>query len=90
MAYRTQRDSMGEVQVPAEALYGAQTQRAIDNVTISTRAMPAHFIRCLAQIKRAAALAKSSLRPDMMAAVRSRISARSWSGSQPRRLRKRP
>jgi len=60
MTYRTERDSMGEVQVPAGALYGVQTQRAIDNVTISTRTMPVQFIRCLAQIKRAAALANAT------------------------------
>ena len=60
MAYTTQRDSMGEVQVPAGALYGAQTQRAVDNVTISARTMPEHFIRCLAQVKRAAALANTA------------------------------
>jgi fumarate hydratase class II len=46
---------MGEVQVPASALYGAQTQRAIDNFSISTLRLPAQFIIAVAQIKRAAA-----------------------------------
>ena len=57
MKSRIERDSMGEVEVPAEALYGAQTQRAVDNFTISRRPMPAGFIRSLARLKGAAALA---------------------------------
>ena len=35
MKYRTEKDSLGEVKVPAKALWGAQTQRALDNFTIS-------------------------------------------------------
>ena len=38
--YRTEQDSMGELQVPADALWGAQTQRAIQNFPISGQAMP--------------------------------------------------
>lgn len=57
MTYKIHHDSMGDVKVPEGALYGAQTQRAIDNVKISTRTMPADFIACLAEIKRAAARA---------------------------------
>lgn len=57
MKTRIERDSMGEVEVPAGALYGAQTQRAVDNFTISTRPLPAGFIHSLAELKRAAALA---------------------------------
>jgi len=53
--YRTEHDSMGPVTVPAEALYGPQTQRAVDNFTISNRRMPVAFIRALAEIKQAAA-----------------------------------
>ena len=60
MGFTTLRDSMGEVQVPEGALYGPQTQRALDNVTISRRVMPAHFIRCLARLKEAAALANAA------------------------------
>jgi fumarate hydratase class II len=52
---RVERDSMGEVEVPAAALYAAQTQRAIDNFPISGLALPRPFIRALALIKRAAA-----------------------------------
>ncbi len=54
---RTEHDSMGEIKVPADALYGAQTQRAVDNFRITERRMPAGFIRALAQIKGAAARA---------------------------------
>ncbi len=57
MTERIERDSMGEVAVAAEALYGAQTQRALNNFGLSSRPMPAAFIRALAQIKGAAAQA---------------------------------
>ncbi len=49
--FRTEHDSMGELQVPAEALYGAQTQRAVDNFPISGLTMPNAFIRALALVK---------------------------------------
>jgi len=53
--FRIEQDSMGELQVPAEALYGAQTQRAIDNFPISGLHLPRQFIRALGLIKVAAA-----------------------------------
>lgn len=56
---RIEKDSMGEVQVPDDALFGAQTQRAIQNFPISDFKMPSNFIRALAQIKWAAALANA-------------------------------
>jgi len=59
--YRTERDSMGELKVPADALYGAQTQRAVDNFPISGMAMPRQFIRALGLIKSAAAQANADL-----------------------------
>ena len=43
-AYRTEHDSMGELQVPADALWGAQTQRAVDNFPVSGLRMPRSFI----------------------------------------------
>ena len=49
--FRTEHDSMGELQVPADALYGAQTQRAVDNFPISGLTMPSAFIRALALVK---------------------------------------
>ncbi len=59
--YRIERDSMGEVKVPADALYGAQTQRAVDNFPISGLRMPRAFIRALGLIKGAAAAANAEL-----------------------------
>ncbi len=53
--YRTERDSMGELQVPADALYGAQTQRAVENFPVSGLTMPRAFIRALGLIKATAA-----------------------------------
>ncbi|MBJ6923165.1 hypothetical protein JG643_20740, partial [Vibrio cholerae] len=41
--YRIEKDSMGEVKVPADALYQAQTQRAVDNFTLSRYTMPSAF-----------------------------------------------
>jgi len=54
-AFRIEHDSMGQLQVPADALWGAQTQRAVDNFHISGRPMPPAFVRALAQVKAAAA-----------------------------------
>ena len=49
--FRVERDSMGELQVPASALWGAQTQRAVNNFPISGLRMPPAFIRALALVK---------------------------------------
>ncbi len=59
--YRTESDSMGELQVPADALWGAQTQRAVDNFPISGQTMPRDFIRALGLIKAACARANEAL-----------------------------
>jgi len=53
--FRTERDSMGELEVPANVRWGAQTQRAINNFPISGLRMPAQFVRALGLIKWAAA-----------------------------------
>ena len=58
---RVERDSMGELDVPADALWGAQTQRAIQNFPPSGLRMPRAFIRALALIKHAAAGANAEL-----------------------------
>ena len=60
-AFRTEHDSMGELRVPADALWGAQTQRAVDNFHISGRPMPAGFVRALALVKAASALVNGHL-----------------------------
>ncbi|AIX51070.1 class II fumarate hydratase [Pantoea eucrina] len=54
-ASRTEKDSMGPVDVPADKLWGAQTQRSLEHFRISTEKMPVELVRALAQTKRAAA-----------------------------------
>ncbi|HBO15755.1 MAG TPA: aspartate ammonia-lyase [Porticoccaceae bacterium] len=61
MAMRIDSDSMGELEVPSDALYSAQTQRAINNFPISGKVMPEPFIRALLMAKAAAARANSDL-----------------------------
>src|SRR2546421_11828163 len=58
---RTERDSMGEMQVPANAYYGASTQRAVLNFPISDLRFPRQFIHALGQIKQAAAKTNEAL-----------------------------
>lgn len=60
-ATRIETDSMGELEVPQDALYAAQTQRAVNNFPISGLAMPEAFIRALLQAKAAAAKANAAL-----------------------------
>src|SRR5437764_14611181 len=59
---RIERDSMGEVPVSADALYGAQTQRAVENFPISNLRFPREFIRAIGLVKLAAARANMDLR----------------------------
>ena len=58
---RIERDSMGEVRVPADRYWGAQTQRSYENFKIGTEKMPAEIIRAFAVLKKAAALANHRL-----------------------------
>jgi fumarate hydratase class II len=70
--FRIERDSLGELQVPAHALWGAQTQRAVQNFPISGRAMPRAFIGAVAMVKRAAATTNAALgllEPGVAAAI---------------------
>jgi fumarate hydratase class II len=62
MKYRIEQDSMGQVKVPEEAYYGAQTQRARENFSISTLQFPSSFIKAIALIKKHAAQVNSELR----------------------------
>ncbi len=62
MKMRTEKDSLGERQVPAEAYYGIQTQRAIDNYPISGYRAHAKLIRAMGMIKKAAAMANRELK----------------------------
>jgi fumarate hydratase, class II len=59
--FRIERDTMGEVRVPAEALWGAQTQRAVENFPISGRGLEPAQVHALARIKAAAARVNASL-----------------------------
>src|SRR6201988_3427153 len=63
MEYRIEKDTMGEVKVPADAYYGAQTQRSIDNFKIAQdiNRMPKEIIKAFAYLKKAAALANLEL-----------------------------
>jgi len=60
-SFRIERDSMGELQVPADALWGAQTQRAVQNFPISGLPLPRAFIAALGLVKQAAARANIRL-----------------------------
>ncbi|MFQ5523101.1 MAG: class II fumarate hydratase [Acidimicrobiia bacterium] len=73
MEYRIEKDSMGEVKVPADALYGASTQRAVDNFPISGYRFPRRFIWALGLIKGSAATVSGemgNLDPELAEAIR--------------------
>ncbi len=61
LKYRLEEDSMGKLKVPADALWGAQTQRAVNNFPISGQTMPRQFIRALGLIKQSAAEVNAEL-----------------------------
>ena len=58
---RVERDSLGDITVPAAALYGAQTQRAVNNFHVSGQTLPPEFIHAIARIKKASARANQAL-----------------------------
>jgi fumarate hydratase class II len=71
--FRTEHDSMGEVKVPADALWRAQTQRAVENFPISGIPLEASHVRAMAQVKAAAAKVNAELgviSPEMAEAIR--------------------
>src|SRR4051794_29812822 len=55
VVYRTEKDTFGPIQVPADRLWGAQTQRSLENFKIGGERMPIELIRALARVKRACA-----------------------------------
>src|SRR5690606_13577049 len=59
--FRKEKDSMGEMQVPSSAYYGAQTQRAVENFPISGMRLPRAMIAALGLIKRSAAITNRDL-----------------------------
>jgi len=61
MSTRTETDSLGEIQVPKDKLYGAQTQRSVENFKIGTQQMPIEVIRAFGYVKKAAAIVNCEL-----------------------------
>ncbi|NUM35278.1 MAG: class II fumarate hydratase [Candidatus Brocadiae bacterium] len=61
MEYRIEKDTMGEIRVPCDKLWGAQTQRSLENFAIGTEKMPQEMIHALALLKKAAAVVNQSL-----------------------------
>ncbi|MCB0855098.1 MAG: class II fumarate hydratase, partial [Bacteroidetes bacterium] len=61
MQYRIEKDTMGEIQVPAVKYWGAQTQRSLENFKIGGQTMPIEVIRAFAILKKAAAITNTEL-----------------------------
>lgn len=61
MEYRIERDTLGEMKVPADKLWAAQTQRSKENFPISIEKMPKEIIRAFAILKRSAAIVNAKL-----------------------------
>ncbi len=68
MEYRIEHDSMGDVRVPADRYWGAQTQRSLENFRIGGERMPSEIIHAFGLLKKAAALANRELKPAKMTA----------------------
>lgn len=73
MEYRIEHDSMGEVKVPADKLWAAQTQRSHENfeIGVGIETMPAEIIHAFGVLKKAAAIANNALRPEKMTSEKS-------------------
>ena len=82
--FRIEKDSLGEVRVPADALYGAQTQRAVENFPISGQRFGRGFIQSLGLLKKAAALTNQELGhldgeiAEAIAAAAGEVAAGTW------------
>ena len=70
MEYRIEHDSMGEIRVPADKYWGAQTQRSVENfpIGVGLETMPKEIIRAFGLLKKAAAMANHAIRPEKMTA----------------------
>lgn len=81
MSFRIEKDTMGDIQVPADRYWGAQTQRSIQNFKIGGQTMPIEVIRAFATLKKAAALTNAELtdfpqeKADLIASVCDEINA---------------
>ena len=82
--YRLEKDSLGEVRVPTDVLYGAQTQRAVENFPISGQRFGRGFIRALGLVKKAAAFTNQELGnldggiAEAIAAAAGEVAAGKW------------
>lgn len=89
MEYRIERDTMGEINVPASAKWGAQTQRSLENFKIGTEKMPLEVVHAFAILKKGAALANAELgvleqaKADVIAEVADEIVAGQHDGEFP-------
>ena len=87
--FRVEHDTMGEVRVPADHLWGAQTQRSFQNFAIGTETMPEGIIRAFALLKKAAALANRAggkldeARCGLITAACDQVLAGRWPGEFP-------
>ncbi|MER1990794.1 MAG: lyase family protein, partial [Solibacillus isronensis] len=61
MEFRIEKDTLGEIRVPADKIWGAQTQRSKENFQIGTERMPIEIIRAMTILKKAAAIANNNL-----------------------------
>lgn len=70
MEYRIEHDSMGEIRVPADKYWGAQTQRSVENfpIGVGLETMPKEIIRAFGWLKKAAAMANNAIKPEKMTA----------------------
>jgi fumarate hydratase class II len=82
MNYRIEKDTMGEVQVPADAIYGAQTQRSIENFKIAQdiNRMPKEIIRAFAYLKKAAAITnfEAGILPEEKKSLLAKFAMKFW------------
>ena len=89
MSYRIEHDTMGEIPVPADRYWGAQTQRSLENFPIGTEKMPMEIIGAFAALKKAAAQANCRLgrldpeRRDLIAQVCNEILSGALDGNFP-------
>ncbi|MDY3863794.1 MAG: lyase family protein, partial [Eubacteriales bacterium] len=75
MEYRIEHDSMGEVRVPADKLWAAQTERSHENflIGVGTETMPREITHAFGILKRAAAMANAELKPEKMTAQKLQV-----------------
>lgn len=84
MDYRIEKDTLGEVKVPADKLWAAQTQRSLENFRIGTERMPLEIVRAFAILKKSAAIVNANLgkleqeKADAIAAAADEILAGKW------------